>query len=263
MKILIEAINTPNIWKLSGSTAQLRIYADQTFLTSLGQWIPQGTPGSQNTLYLAVDCSIDAGQLLIPGFEIDSTVDALVNPHATYTAEIVTANKRVSFLRNFAINTAPEGDPSTTWGEVIILRNAFNPQTISDSLIRQLLSYIQLAVGDLNRASETNTGVVAITANGPDPTFPIAVSAHDPTWLTLQGGGGLITEADSALLANGRVTVDNATVQAESLIIVTSMSTDVTGALRVENIVPGASFDIVSSNLFGDNGQVAWIMINP
>src|SRR5687767_15629459 len=111
MKVLIEAFTTPNIWQLGGDTAKLRIYADQSFMTSMAQWIPQGTPGRTETFFLEIDCTITGGELNIPNFEIDSTVDALVNPHATYSAEIISSsNKRVEFLRNFAVNTLPRSE---------------------------------------------------------------------------------------------------------------------------------------------------------
>jgi hypothetical protein len=191
LKIIIEAINTPEIWQLGGTTAKLRIYANQSFQTSLGQWWPQGTPGAQNTFYLEVPCTILAGELTIPSFEIDSTVDALINPFATYTAELISSkNKRVLFLSDFAVNTLEDGDPSTTWGEIALLRDSFNPQTVPDSLIRQLISQIQLAVGNLNKASETNTGVTALSTDPIDPTFPIAVSTTDPIWQELVSGSG-------------------------------------------------------------------------
>lgn len=186
MKVLIETITTPNVWHLSGATAKLRIYADQTFQTSLGQWIPQGTPGKANSFYLEVACTITAGELSIPTFEVDSTVDALINPHATYTAEIVSANNtRVPFLANFAVNTLPDGDPSATWAEITILRNMFVPQSLSDNLSRQISGMISAAVGQLNRASETNTGVTALDTDPVDPIFPIAIGANNPDFQSL------------------------------------------------------------------------------
>lgn len=184
MKIPIEHINTPDVWRLTG-TVKLRIYANQSFMSSGGQFIPQGTPGAPNTAYLEVTCTVLSNVLTIPGFEIDSTVDSLDNPWATYTAELVAGSRRVPFLANFAINTLQAGDPSTTWGEIILLKNALEPQSIPESLTRQIIAQIQLAVGDLNKASETNTGGTALTVDPIDPTFPVAVSANDPDWLAL------------------------------------------------------------------------------
>jgi hypothetical protein len=262
MKVPIEALSTPNIWRLGGSTAKLRIYADQPFQTSLGQWWPQGTPGAQNTFYMEVGCDILGGELIIPGFEIDSTVDGLVNPHATYTAELVsTNNKRIPFLSHFAVNTIEAGDPSLTWGEITLLRDGVNPQSISDSLIRQLLAHISLAVGDLNRSSSTNTGVTALTSDPVDPIFPIAVGANDPKWLAIDAGTGLVVDSDIAVLANGQVTVANAAVLASSKIAVTARGEGVSGPPKVRNIVPGVSFDIVT-DFPGDDGEVSWIMTN-
>lgn len=259
MKVLIEAFSSADFWKLTGSV-KLRIYANQSFWTSNGQYVPRGTVGSANTAYLEVACTVLGSTLTIPDFEIDSTVDSLDNIWATYTAELVTDGKRVSFLANFAVNTLEAGDPSLTWGEIILLRNMLAPQSIPESLTRQIAAMITLAVGQLNRSSETNYGVTALTANPLDPAFPIAVGANDPVWLSLLAGTGMLAEIDTAVLVDGRVTIPAVAVAADSKIFHSAME-GVTGALHIENIVPGESFDIVSAN-FGDNGTVSWALAN-
>lgn len=243
MKVLIEAMSTPNVWRLGGTTAKLRIYANQSFKTSLGQWVPQGTPGHTDTFFLEVDCTIADGELTIPGIEVDSTVDALVNPFATYTAEIVSErNKRIPFLAHFSLNTLPDGDPSTTWGEIQITNEGYNPQSISEPLIRQLISYVQLAVGDLNRASETNTGVTALTTDPIDPVFPIAVSASDPNWLAVAGGVDPIgVNALSNGVVNDAVIIEDATISLLTPNTLSSPASAFTAALAGKVIaVPGA-----------------------
>lgn len=263
MKVLIEAINTPPIWRLGGATAKFRIYANMDFQTSDGQWVAAGRVGDANSFFLEVICTILGNIILIPSFEIDSTVDALVNPHALYTGILVATNgRRVSFpSQSFAVNTLEAGDPSMQWGEILLFNTGNWPHTADVSVLRQIAAMIQLAVGNLNRGSDINTGGVALTVAPLDPTFPIGVAANDPDWMALQGGVGLLTDSGTAVMVNGTVTVPTAVVVAGSLILPSSMDAGVSHALHVENIVPGVSFDIVSSD-GGDNGIVAWVLTN-
>lgn len=203
MKIAIEAINTPDLWRLTGPV-KLRIYANQSFINSDGQFVPQGIVGQANTAYLEVDCEVVASQLVIPAIEIDSTVDALTNIWATYDAELIAGGRRVPFLTSFAINTLEVDDPSTTWGEVILLRDMIAPQSIPDSLTRQLISNIQLAVGSLNKATFLNPGVTRLSVDPDDPTAPMAVSVNDPDYLAAvnAAGGVAFISSDYASLAD-------------------------------------------------------------
>lgn len=264
MKILVEAINTPPIWRMGGTAAKLRVYAQSDFQTSNGQWVSAGHPGQLETFCLEIICTILGNVITIPSFEIDSTVDALVNPSALYTAQFISsANRRFPFLSNFPVNTLEAGDPSMTWGEILQHRNGYAPQSLSTSILRQIEATIQLAVGNLNKASDTNFGGTAVTVAPLDPVFPIAVGANDPLWLALQSGTGLLTESGTAVMVNGAVTVPSTIVLAGSIIGPFSMDAGVSHALHVPsaNIVPGVSFDIVSSD-GGDNGVVAWVLTN-
>lgn len=191
MKVVIEAYNTADVWRLSGSV-RLRIYARQSFWTSDGQFIPQGTPGQANTAYLEITGSVVANVLTLPSFEIDSTVDSPDSPWTTYDAELVAGGRRIPFLSSFPVNTLADGDPSYTWVELTLFRNQFTPQTIPESLNRQVASMVTSAVGNLNKASETNLGVVALDTDPVDPAFPIAVGPNSP----------LLSQADSSAFVN-------------------------------------------------------------
>jgi hypothetical protein len=259
MKVPIEAFNTPQVWRLQGATVELRIYASTEFVTSLGQWIPAGRVGNSNTFYLSILCTVLGNVLTIPGFEIDSTVDALVNPHALYNAELIDARgRRVMFIANFAVNTLEAGDPSLTWPEILLYRDMPLVQQSAPSLLRQIAGMISLAAGALTKSSSTNTGVTALSVNPLDPVFPIALAANDPLVFQLQAGVGLIVAADRATLVNGSVVVAAPAVTPTSIITVTKMA-DMAGSLNVpaDQIIDGVSF-VINSTDGGDNGEVSW-----
>lgn len=208
MKVIIEAYNTADVWRFSGPV-KLRIYARQSFWTSDGQFIPQGTPGQSNTAYLEIACTVTANVLTVPSFEIDSTVDSQDNIWATYDAELVAGNKRVDFLRGFAVNALADGDPSYTWPEIILFRNQIQPQSVPESMGRQVSAMITSAVGALNKASETNLGVVALDVDPVDPAFPIAVGINSPL-LTAAQSPVVVNALDNGILADGAVIEDAA-----------------------------------------------------
>lgn len=196
MKVLIEAVNTPTIYQFDNLTAVLRIEAIEGFTTSDGQVIPPGTNGQQD-FYLEVAITVLAGVMQIPLFEIDSTEDAypwhseITGDMEGYRATIALSNgRKIPYLPKFKVPTLAEGDPSLTWAEIRIFNRVFRRRfTGLDRMINVNMAqeWIQNAVGELNRSSDTNTGVTALTHAPLDPTFPIAVAANDPDWLSLVG----------------------------------------------------------------------------
>lgn len=262
MKVLVEQFITSDAWSLTG-VVKLRIYARQSFWNSDGQFVPQGIPGRAETAYLEIDGTVTGTQLTIDDFEIDSTVDGLDNVFATYDAELVVGTRRIPFLTSFPINTLQVGDPSTTWPEIIILRNMFVPQTLDDNLVRQIAALIQVAAGNLTKASETNTGVTALTVNPIDPIFPIAVAANDPVWLQLTSGSRILEAsiANMDFASPGRVIVNSFLVTDDTPILLTGREPGITGVLHIESVIAGVSFEIVSSN-GGDSGLISWAILS-
>lgn len=263
MKVLVEAINMPPMWHLGGTTAELRLYANQSFMTSDGQWIPAGSINDPNSLYLPVACTIAGNIPLIPSFEIDSTIDALVNRTARWSAFLFSENKRyVPVLENFPINVLQTGDPSTTWGELMLLRDGLPPRlSLAQTFLAQVASLVSLAAGVLNRSSDTNTGVTALSVAPSDPQFPIAVGENDPLIQSLRAGIGLLDNRGRANLANGYALIPTSAVNPDSLIVATAMGPEIIGSLYVlrSEIIEDTSFVIRSTNE-GDEGEVAWIM---
>lgn len=115
----VITLNTVNIpfWRFGGTTAKLRIYANQTFDASDNTPIMQGSP-SRGTWYKEVTCTIDGTTLTVPQTTIYSTTDSSV-PTATYQCvffdnngtrklQVWTANLRVRH------QTTP-----TTWHDLI------------------------------------------------------------------------------------------------------------------------------------------------
>ena len=267
MKVVIEAINSPEYWKVGGSTAKLRIEALQGFTTSDGQFIP---PSSNGSFYIEVPITILADIPTISSFEIDSTEDAtpwgspVEGDVPGYKATIVTdKGRKFPYLSQFRVPTLTDGDPSYAWGEI----RAFNKGAALSALRTrryitedEVRNWITTAVGNLNKGSETNTGVVAISKDATDPAFPTAVSVTDPIWLDVIAGRSINVDRGQATLVDGSVTVLSSVVssnQAPSLAPMFPPS----GILYIDNIVNGVSFDIKSTD-FGDNGIVGWALFN-
>lgn len=78
---------------------------------------------------------------------------------------------------------------------------------------------------------------------------------------TAGGGGGSgtgFTQSGSVSLSGGTVTVANGSVGAGSKFFLTySAVSGIPGVIAVANIIPGVSFDIISTS-DGDNSTVSW-----
>lgn len=265
MKVPIQAANAPAIWQEGGTAAVLRAENLKGFTTTLGQFVP---PSSGNRLYLEVDITISAEEPMIPQFEVDSTDDCfpwdsdVTGDVPGYKFSIVTSKKKIiPYFPRCRVPTLADGDPSITWLELRALNRARKRQVIPQRFIPEMVvqAWIQAAVGALNKGNSINTGVVALTDDPLDPVFPIAVGANNALWQSLSAGTGLVIESGTAVLVNGSVTVASTLVLSTSKIFPVSMDANVTGALRVESVVPGVSFRIVSNEV-GNAGAVAWMM---
>lgn len=199
MKVIIEAINAPELWQEGGLTATLRIEALKGFTTSDGQFVPPGN--SANKFYLEIPFAITAKIALIPSFEIDSTEDCYpwdsgrIGDVPGYRATIKTSKgKIIPYFPQFRVPVLTQGDTSFTWGELRVFNRGFVRGFIADRLLKEsdVQQWIQAAVGGLNKASETALGVTALSYDAVDPSYPIAVGDNDPrlVGLPITGGGG-------------------------------------------------------------------------
>jgi hypothetical protein len=100
--ITIRTFTIPN-YQGGGSTATLRIQANQTFLSSQGQMIMASQNG---VFYKTVSCTVAANIITVPEFTIDSTTDSSV-PSATYNGILYDSNgsRRIAFFSSYAIPT--------------------------------------------------------------------------------------------------------------------------------------------------------------
>lgn len=194
MKIIVEALNTPNIWQF-GSAPELRIYANQNFFTDNGQLVTRGLVGT-NEPHLKIQCSLTGNTVLyIPSFEIDSTP---LDRSAFYTAIFVSRGRKTPYLSNFAIPSEPAG---TTWAAIRVFQMIGNMRFVNPPMaeIQMLVvSMIANAIGNLRFGSETQVGSVALDFDPLDPNFPIAVSATNPDVAGL--GTRLPSEDENAAL---------------------------------------------------------------
>lgn len=260
MKVIIEAINSPSVYRYSQTTGvTLRIYANTTFTTYDGQVVLAGSPNNLNSHYLEVECEIQGGNILyIPSFEIDSTEDSPTDRTATYTAWLFASGERLGtnpFLAGFGVPTSI--DPATgtaetqTWTRLVLHRDSRNPpprQGVYD--IGQVEYLITQALALLRMASETQVGNVALDEDPTDPNFPVAISATSPRVALAQG---------RATLVGGFATVGTAQVTALSNIQLTGQDQDCTGNPSIGTRVPFVSFEIISDN-GADSGVVGWVI---
>lgn len=294
VKVIIEAINTPSLYKELGSTAVLRAEAIRGFTSSDGQIIPPSNGNGE--FYLEVPITIANDEMLIPSFEIDSTEDAMPWDSAIlgdvpgYRFTIVTARrKKIPYFINCKIPALTGEDTGYNWGELRIYNRNFHRRfTQLDRLVNvdQVLTWIQDALGSRGKSSPTNWGVTAISTAAVDPLNPIAVSDTDPRLLVASevtlgrlrlsvppvdandpiavGDNDPRLAATEALqgtgtLVAGAATILEPTTMANSPILAVSMSNGVTGNLRPSNRVEGQSFDITSDNN-GDAGDFRWFL---
>jgi len=210
---IIEAINTPSVFQFEGDTAELRLYPTQSFLTSTGQMMGQGSPWNTESWYLPVTCDVQpTGILYVPSFEIPSTTDgqprtskyvaALFDEGGAYVGPFPLMNPN-----GFAVPPTSLM-PSPTWGQLQIYNRLptllYPPQTFPTR--DEMYAAIAEAISDeWVRSSATVVGATALSVDPTSPVFPIALGINDPSWLellaTILGGRGFYFLSNYASLA--------------------------------------------------------------
>lgn len=242
---------------------ELRIFANERFQTSGGEFWKFGTPhgtGSKN--YLSIPLTLNGNKLSIPDFELDTTEDSPTRPDPRLSAYVFAGGTLINpHLLGFPV---PITFPNViTWEALEQHRDARRgPRPFPGSYeVGVVENLIARALGLRNVSSINDIGMAMSSHPAVDPAHPIHVSVTHPLWTALEAGMGLVAGAGRAVMVDGFVNVPTEVVLETSVIVPASMSNGVTGRLRAVNIVPGEGFDIVSD--FGDNGDVSWILSNP
>jgi hypothetical protein len=123
--ITVTSASIPN-WQYGGTTARVRIFSNQKFITSDSQLIMQSLPTS-NAWYKEINCTVSSNTLTIPQTVLDSTTDSS-NPAATYIAYIYDYNnvRRDTWISNFRVPTS--AGTTVSWAQILLYnQNAANP----------------------------------------------------------------------------------------------------------------------------------------
>jgi hypothetical protein len=263
MKVLIEPETSAEVWRYPHTQdLHYRTYANSSFQTSLGAMRHYGNPFDEPYVYQRNECVLDGDKLVSEEIELDSTEDSPDNPDARYSTFIFSGNIRLRpRLLGYPVK---QTNGTLTWDHLTLARNASQRSRIRSGTYDQpsVEFLLERALASLRYASVVQAGHAFSSHPAVDPLAPIHVSVTHPLWTALEAGSGLIAAAGKAVMANGEVLVNSGVVAADSVIIPSSMSRDVSGQLVAVDVIVGESFRIVSNN-FGDNGDVAWLMANP
>ena len=232
MIITVSSFTVQPSTSLTGSTCVLRLWYNQSYLDSTGQFVQGGTATTGHQY--RITCTIAAGIITVPPFSIYSTLDAQSpNPQSIN----ISGN---FFKGNTNTGITPfnqSGCPSmwivpddlgasisfaewTIANQRIVLANA--PSTYyTASQVDALINASQYAP-----ATTTSLGLVRVDATPTDPLIPVSVSitspkvsgftVHTSKYATFNlavaavvalGGGTVVIDADSTVSANISVPV--------------------------------------------------------
>lgn len=191
-------------WRFGGSTAKLRIVANQQFLTSDSKIIMQGNLNT-GVWYKDITCTVSGGTLTIPETSLDSTTDSSVN-NATYTAQFFDSTGRTRLAVFLASFKVPHSLGTTlSWTQILTYNNgrAIPPLPVTyytadqtDSLIANLTTIQEvadmIADGTTTVTSSQTANKVFASPNG---------SSGVPSWRALVAGD--IPSLDAAKITSG------------------------------------------------------------
>jgi hypothetical protein len=215
-------------WKYGGTQAALIVTADQDFTTIDGELVKAGQYKDPHI------CTVAPGsiknQIDIPAITLPTTTDSPSNPDARWTA------------RFFDYSNGHVGTERDIWLANFKLPNTFN--------------------------SPTDWPPIFNYNNPPGPPPPVPGITFDQALALIQQalvGRSIQAEGTATIIpdfSGASVTISSSLADVNSDILVSSLSNNVTGALRVprEEIVPGVSFTIRSNN-GGDFGTVLWALL--
>lgn len=160
-------------WPFGGSTATLRYTYSGDFVDSTN------TPALRG-LYKDIPCTISAGVLSIPSHTILSTLDALVNPLVTLTAQFIDYRgaKRSWLFQNLPVPTTTP----TTIGALEIYGQGGSLVLPPDWYLTaiQVQNLINIAQGTLNDASDVVKGRTFLDVAPASASHPEAIGSNSP-----------------------------------------------------------------------------------
>lgn len=235
MSSITISSDTQNNYQYSGSSATIRIYADQDFVTSDSEVIQQGSPRRNGTWYKTVACTVASNILTIGSFAIDSTTDSN-NQRATYTAYLYDADgvRREVFLAGFRVpHTA--GSP-LTWAQIIAFNAARATPYTTYFSADQMTAYIAAGLATKQDILVSGTNIKTVNSTSLLGSGNLAV--QDP----LVSGTNIKTVNGTSLLGSGNL---QATV--ESLV---SAPSELDALITTANANPSLTYHaILSSNI--------------
>lgn len=225
MQIDIDELKTPAIWGLTDLAPALEIYADEPFDTNDGLSVLAGDVNLGDFRHRVIGAVAGGVATFPPIVGIYTTEDSLTNQLATYSAYIRVAGRApIPYLERFPLAPPHGNQVSVSWTSIKI----------------HALAPIARRSSDVYTKTQTENAIQA------------AILSALASRLT----------SGVATLIDGEAEVPNSFVRLESRIVSYSMDENVTGTLRtgLADIIEHESF-VIRSTEVGDNGQVAWIMV--
>lgn len=193
-----------------GTTAKLRIYADQTFITSDGKTVIAGSPnGVASYIEVSVTINTTTKVATIAQFDIDSTRDAS-SPikTAVYNAFFYTNEGRrlATFMESFAIPASFDTGTVCTWKQIALFNRPLVPLPIDrDTYTREVIDAKIAAINGLSNPMNTLGDIIAGGTGG----MVMRVggnTASDRKFLVSQGTGSAANLPSFSALTSADIT---------------------------------------------------------
>ena len=250
-----------NDWTFGGTTATLRIVANDAFFNNGGRQILRGS-AANNSFYKQIPCGVSGTTVTCAAFVLDSTTDSSV-PTATYSAYVYDAKnvKRADYLMDFRVPTSL-GD-LITWSQISVYNNtAPRPPNPTYPTTDQVNSLIQQQVSVVSSPDATTTikGKVTLSTGG----TTVAVADTDPRiqkTLALNYSNSL----SSAIANIGATAQTLLVVDADTMILVpttipANITLDLRNGAKILKGNLGATLQIAGNNLLNPRSNQAYFV---
>lgn len=213
-----------NNWRYGGTTASLRMYASNQFVTSDSKTVVASPRVLDQSFYAKVNCTISGTTITCPTFVIDSTTDSS-NPNARYQFVFWDyRNERKDSIGNIRVPATP--NPTTL--SALLLYN--QSDIVADLSTTYSKAEIDALLADLStapNASEVIFGKSKLTVAPVDPNNPLAVGDNDPRLADLP-------VADSSTTVKGKVKLTTAPTDPANPLAVSNTDPRITKSLSLD-----------------------------